>query len=45
MGTDVNGYVEICTINLSDQDSWFEVLKINIIAERDYRLFGRLFGV
>ncbi len=45
MGTDVKGYVEISTINLSDQDSWFETLKINMIAERDYRIFGPLFGI
>jgi hypothetical protein len=45
MGTDVKGYVEISTIILSDEDYWFEVLKINIIAERNYGVFGRLFGV
>jgi hypothetical protein len=45
MGTDVDGYVEISTIELSDEDLWFEVLNINIIAERNYSIFGKLFGV
>jgi len=45
MGTDVQGYVEINTIKNSEEDIWFDIINIEIIAERNYEVFGKLFGV
>ena len=45
MGTDVHGYIEINTIKESDEDFWCEIIDVSIIAERDYQIFGKLFGV
>jgi hypothetical protein len=45
MGTDINGYVEVNTVQVSDEDCWFAVIDIDILVERNYDLFGKLFGV
>ncbi len=45
MGTDVQGYVEINTINISEEDIWFNIIDIEIIAERNYEVFGKIFGI
>lgn len=45
MGTNIQGYVEINTIQNSDEDIWFDIVNIDIIAERNYEIFGQLFGV
>ena len=45
MGTDVQGYIEINTCNESGEDLWFNVIDIGIVVERNYEMFGKLFGV
>ena len=45
MGTDVYGYVKISTVELCDEDLWFDILNIDVIAEQNYCIFGRLLGV
>ena len=45
MGTDIDGYIEINAIRESENDQWYEIVKIGIIAERSYEIFGKLFGV
>ncbi|WP_223788305.1 hypothetical protein [Marinicella meishanensis] len=45
MGTDIHGNVEINGMVFSDEDVWSKQLEICILAEREYLLFGALFGV
>ncbi|RYY04023.1 MAG: hypothetical protein EOO53_03780 [Gammaproteobacteria bacterium] len=45
MGTNITGYIEINSIKESDEDIWFEIIKIDVVAERNYEVFGNLFGV
>ena len=45
MGTNIIGYIEINSIKESDEDIWFEIIKIDVVAERNYEIFGSLFGV
>lgn len=45
MGTDIYGYIEINTIEESGEDVWHEMIDISLIAERNYDIFGKLFGV
>jgi len=45
MGTNVHGYVEVNGVELSGEIHWSKIIDIGLIAERDYEIFGLLFGV
>lgn len=45
MGTNIIGYIEINSVSESEEDIWFEITKIDVLAERDYEIFAQLFGV
>ena len=45
MGTDVHGYVEINGVDLSGYSNWSKIVDIGFIVERNYDIFGMLFGV
>ena len=45
MGTDVHGYVEINGVELSGYSNWCKIVDIGLIVERNYDIFGLLFGV
>jgi len=45
MGSNIVGYIEINSVKESDEDIWFEIIKIDVVAERNYEIFGNLFGV
>jgi len=45
MGTDVHGYVEVNTILHSNENIWFVIVDIGVLAERNYEVFGQLFGI
>lgn len=45
MGSNIIGYIEINPIQESDTDVWYEIVKIDVVAERNYEVFGYLFGV
>ncbi|MFK8011496.1 MAG: hypothetical protein AB8B80_05610 [Marinicellaceae bacterium] len=45
MGTDVHGYVEVNCVKISGLCQWSDVLDIGLIVERNYDVFGQLFGV
>ncbi|RYE29091.1 MAG: hypothetical protein EOP48_32885 [Sphingobacteriales bacterium] len=45
MGTNIVGYIEINSIKESGEDIWFEITKIDVVAERNYKIFGNLFGI
>ncbi len=45
MGTDICGYVEINTVEFSDENLWFNIIDISLIVERDYSIYNILFGI
>lgn len=45
MGTDVHGYVEVNCDEISDVNHWSKIIDIGLIVERNYDVFGLLFGV
>lgn len=45
MGTGVHGYVEINGVKLTGENNWSKIVEIGLIVERNYDIFGQLFGV
>ena len=45
MGTNIHGWVEVNTINESTENIWFRVIEIDILVERNYEVYGSLFGI
>lgn len=45
MGTDIHGWVQINNVKASNENYWFDLMRIRSIASRDYAVFGYLFGV
>ena len=45
MGCDIHGHVEIRMYPDSSRDWWLSVLNVGALADRNYDLFGFLFGV
>jgi hypothetical protein len=44
MGTDIRGWVEVVDEQSDGYRQWVGVIKINWLVERDYGMFGNLFG-
>jgi hypothetical protein len=45
MGTNVHGYVEVNGVELTGETHWSKIIEIGLFVERDYEIFGLLFGV
>lgn len=45
MSVGIAGWVEINTVRHAQEDFWFAVICIDVVADQNYDVFGRLFGV
>ena len=48
MGCDIHGYVEqdfFAEYEKQEHQSWYSVVSLDMVAERNYKIFNKLFGV
>lgn len=45
MITNLTGWLEVNTIEESEENLWFKVIDLDIVVEQNYKFYARLFGV